>query len=221
MSDYDRKDFAYRSAKREGLRSRAALKLRELDERFHLFASGQRVLELGCWPGGWLQIAAERVGNSGTVVGVDIVQVEPLPSRAVHTIEGDACDPDVLERALGLLGGPADLLLSDLAPKLSGIKVADRARHESLVEAAVSAAGLVLAPGGTLLVKLFSSCESQMTALLRSRFEITAKVRPGTTRKGSSELYAVARRQRTVAASSESTAGGAGKEDGPGPGDET
>jgi len=201
VSAYDRKDFAYRAAKREGLRSRAALKLRELDDRFRLLAPGKRVLELGCWPGGWLQIAAERVGDSGTVVGIDLVEVEPLGLDTVRTVQGDARDREVLVRALDLLSGPADILLSDLAPKLSGVKAADLARHEALVEAAVEAARWVLAPTGSLLVKLFSSCESQMTALLRSRFEETSKIRPDTTRKGSSELYAVARRPRMPRAS--------------------
>ena len=196
MTAYDRKDSAYRTAKREGLRSRAAMKLRELDDRFHFLLPGRRVLELGCWPGGWLQIAARRVGRSGAVVGVDLVEVEPLGLENVRTIAGDVRDREVLAKALDLLGGRADVLLSDLAPKLSGVKAVDNARHEGLVRIAVEAAGLVLVPSGGLLVKLFSSCEADMTKLLRSRFEEVTKIRPDSTRKGSSELYGAAYRCR-------------------------
>ncbi len=198
MPKYDRKDAAYRAAKDQGLRSRAALKLRELDQRFRLFAPGARVVELGCWPGGWLQIASMAVGDNGRVVGVDLAAVEPLGLVNVSTVVGDVRDPAVVKRTLAELGGRADVLLSDLAPKLSGIRTADDARHEALVEIAVQTAAAALSPHGAALIKLFSTCESQMTALMRKTFEEVSKVRPSTTRKGSSEIYALGRRPRNA-----------------------
>jgi len=191
MATYDRHDATYRAARKAGYRSRAAIKLEQIDARFRLFRRGARVLDLGCWPGGWLQVAAARVGPGGRVVGVDLEAIEPLAEPAVHTIVGDAGDRDVRSSVAEELGGRAHLLLSDMAPKLTGIKVADRAREMALVELAVDVALELLAPRGRMVVKLFSGVEGEATALLKRHFASVAKHRPEASRRGSSELYAV------------------------------
>jgi 23S rRNA (uridine2552-2'-O)-methyltransferase len=196
MARYDRKDATYREARERGFRSRAAIKLEDIDAKFHLLTPGARVVDLGAWPGGWLEVAAARVGAGGRIVGVDLVAIDPLPQSQVTLIEGDAADPAVLAAVAAALGGPADLVLSDMAPKLSGIRAADDARHEALVECAVAAATRLLADDGALVLKLFSRVESQAAALLRREFRSVARHRPGSTRKGSAEIYAVARSPR-------------------------
>ena len=125
---YKRKDAFYKKAKQAGYRSRAAYKLRELSHSFGLLRPGQRVIDLGAWPGGWLQVAAELVGPQGRVIGIDLVPIAPLKTDNVTVIQGDATDPDQQRRLLSLLDGPADILLSDMAPKLSGVRERDEAQ---------------------------------------------------------------------------------------------
>jgi 23S rRNA (uridine2552-2'-O)-methyltransferase len=199
MGHYQRKDATYRAARQAGLRSRAGIKLEDLDSRFRLLGRGRRVVDLGCWPGAWLQVAAARVGPGGMVVGVDLVAVDPLGLPQVVTIAGDATDPAVQARIAEALGGPADLVLSDLAPKLTGIRATDDAREEALVETAIDFARQVLAPGGRLVAKLFSGVEQAMTARLRREFTKVDAWRPPSTRKGSSEIYVVATAPRRPA----------------------
>ena len=196
MSGYTRKDAAYRAAHRAGYRSRAALKLVELDRRFRLFRSGARVVDLGCWPGGWLQVVAAAVGESGRVVGVDREATEGLNLAHVTILTGDVADPVMRVRARAALGGEADLVVSDLAPQLSGVKVADRERHLALVEVAADWAADLLQPKGRLLVKLFSGLESDAVKLLSTRFASVSQYRPPSTRKGSSEIYALVAERR-------------------------
>jgi 23S rRNA (uridine2552-2'-O)-methyltransferase len=196
MCAYDRKDATYRAAKQAGLRSRAGIKLEDLDSRFHLLAPGRRVVDLGCWPGAWLQVAARRVGATGKVVGVDLVEVEPLDLANVVTFTGDAGDPQMQERIVEAAGGPIQLVLSDLSPKLTGIRATDEAREEALVELAIVFACRVLTPDGRLLVKLFSRVEQAMTRKLRAAFTSVSAYRPPSTRKGSSEIYAMASGRR-------------------------
>jgi 23S rRNA (uridine2552-2'-O)-methyltransferase len=192
VAPYTRKDRAYREAKRSGFRSRAALKLAELDKKFGVFSVGARVVDLGCWPGGWLQVAAERVGTGGKVVGVDRERTETLGLPQVIVITADAGDPAARSVVTDALGGKADVLLSDMAPKLSGVKIADRERHLALVMVAVEWARDVLAPRGRAVVKLFSGVEADSLEVLREAFTSVAVHRPPSTRKGSSEIYAIA-----------------------------
>jgi len=199
MGHYNRKDPVYYEAKKAGLRSRAGIKLEDLDARFRLLAPGRRVVDLGCWPGAWLQVASKRVGASGVVVGVDLVAVQPLPLANVITLVGDAGDADVQARILAAAGGPIDVVLSDLSPKLTGVRDTDQAREEALVAVAIDFAHRVLVPGGRLLVKLFSGVEAAMTKRLREDFTTVSALRPPSTRKGSSEIYVVASGKRGAA----------------------
>jgi 23S rRNA (uridine2552-2'-O)-methyltransferase len=192
---YERKDAFYRRAKREGLRSRAAYKLEELQREQRLLRPGDRVADLGCWPGGWLQVAAGRVGLEGRVVGVDLAPIEPELNLAnVFSILGDLSDPQVIAALLERAGGRCDVVLSDAAPKLTGIRATDRAREEALLEAIAAAYPRMLAPGGTLLVKLLECPEAHAFELaVRKRFESTKVVKPQASRKGTTERYLLAR----------------------------
>lgn len=192
-SVYDRKDTFYKRAKREGYRSRSAYKLLELNQEFRFLKPGDRVVDCGSWPGGWVQVAAGLVGPNGKVVGIDLVALDPLPLANVSLLQGDATDPLQQEKILALLGGPADVLLSDMAPKLSGIRDADEARSLELCYAALSCARTLLRPGGTLLVKVFMGPEYKtFLAKLRSAFASVKVTRPHATRKGSAETYVLA-----------------------------
>ena len=196
MARYRPQDGAYKKARSRGYRSRAALKLEELDRRFRLFTRGQRVVDLGCWPGGWLQVAARRVGPEGLVLGVDIVEIEPLGVENVTFLRGDVRDQHTRRAIAEAIGGTADLVLADLAPQLSGIRVADAERHLALVDAGVELAAALLGPRGRFLVKLFSPIEREALDRLRRSFAGTATYRPPSSRKGSAEVYALAERPR-------------------------
>ncbi|HXK24538.1 MAG TPA: RlmE family RNA methyltransferase [Myxococcota bacterium] len=194
MSGYHRKDAFHQRAKREGYRSRAAYKLAEIADRHALLAPGARIVDLGAWPGGWLQVAAERVGPSGRVVGVDLAAIDPLGIKNVFAIQGDFDEPRVLQAILDALGGPADVLLCDAAPKLTGLRDVDRAREESLLEAVAAALPALLRPGGDLLCKLLDSPEANAIGRrLGHSFREARTLRPEATRKASAERYLLAR----------------------------
>jgi len=151
-----------------------------------------RVVELGCWPGSWLQILAQRVGSQGVVVGVDLVPVDPLPPP-VLTLVGDFCEAGVRESIAEALGGRADLVLSDAAPKLSGIADVDRGAMEELHHAALALCDRVLGEAGSLVMKAFPGPEADSVRTeLRRRFARVAEVRPEGKRSTSKEFYWVA-----------------------------
>jgi len=185
-----------RKAKALGYRSRAAFKLAEIDRADRLFALGQRVVDLGASPGGWSQVAADKVGPGGRVIAVDLLEMAPLPG--VTLIGGDFADEAVLrevERALG--GERVDLVLSDMAPNLSGVAAADQARSIHLCELALEFGLAHLKPGGTLLVKAFQGAGfPAFLQRLRASFERVASRKPGASRSRSSEMYLLARGPR-------------------------
>jgi 23S rRNA (uridine2552-2'-O)-methyltransferase len=186
------RDPYYRAAQREGLRSRAAFKLSYLDERFHLVPPGARVLDLGAAPGGWTLVARERVGRRGSVVAVDVRSVEPIDG--VEFVRGRVGDVGLLGR---LRGRTFDVVLSDLAPSISGAYATDHARSVGLVREALSLAREVLAPGGTFVAKVFDG--DLVDALAREvarSFDDVRRTKPPASRERSSELYILARRFR-------------------------
>ena len=190
---YRRKDAYYARAKAVGYRSRAAFKLLQLTEHTRLIRAGDRVVDMGAWPGGWLQVAAQQVGAAGRVIGVDIQPIEPVPARNVITIAGDVTDPATRTRAAEACGGKADVLLSDLSPKLTGVRARDEAHAQALADSLLEFAGEILKPGGHLIVKLFmGGGASEYVARLRARFHNVRVTRPPATRKGSAEMYAIA-----------------------------
>jgi 23S rRNA (uridine2552-2'-O)-methyltransferase len=195
---YERKDAHYRRAKAQGFRARSAFKLAELDDRHRLLRRGDRVVDLGAWPGGWLQIALERVGASGRLVGVDLVPIEPFAAPNVELLVGDVRDSDVRHRIGQLLGGLADVALSDVAPKLTGVRDVDEARCAETFGAVVAALPELLRPGGRALVKIFMDAQyRENLARLRTMFDAVASTRPEASRRGSAELYVIARGFRT------------------------
>jgi 23S rRNA (uridine2552-2'-O)-methyltransferase len=191
---YRRKDTHYRRARAAGYRARSAYKLEELDRRFGLLRAGDFVIDLGAWPGAWLQMARKRVGSEGRLVGVDLAAITPLSEPNVLLVQGDIRDPSTLDAACRALGRSADVLLSDLAPKLSGIRVTDQAREEELANATLEALPRLLRPGGRFVMKLFMGPgHARVLTALRETFRQVDSTRPEATRRGSAELYVVGR----------------------------
>jgi 23S rRNA (uridine2552-2'-O)-methyltransferase len=190
---YERKDALHQRAKREGYRSRAAYKLLELQRRARLLRRGDVVLDLGAWPGGWLQVASDLVGPTGRVIGVDVAVIDPLPLANVALLRDDVTDAGFAERIAAATDGEVDVLLSDLAPKLTGIAPRDAARSEALADATRAIATRVLRKGGTMVTKTLGGREGEAArAALRPLFAEVRQVGLEATRKGSSELYLIA-----------------------------
>ena len=185
-------------AQSEGWRSRAAFKLEEIDQRAKLLKPGAVCLDLGAAPGAWSQYAARRVGAAGRVVATDILPMQELPG--VEFVQGDFREPEVFDRILGLLPGrQVDVLLSDMAPNLSGVDVIDQPRAMYLAELALDMAGHALKPGGHALIKAFQG--SGFVELLqgaRGRFDRVKVLKPQASRSRSPEMYLLAMQFRLV-----------------------
>ncbi len=187
--DQARKDLYRRLAKEQGYKSRAAFKLIEANEKYGFIRQGDRVLDLGSAPGGWLQVASKLVGPEGRVVGVDLQAVH-LKDKNVSSIVGDVNSPEVLEKALGLLGRRADVVLSDLAPSVSGVWELDNSRQADLTLRALELSASLLKGGGCAFLKLFEGERSpEVRAALKRSFKIVRPVKPAASRSASSELY--------------------------------
>jgi 23S rRNA (uridine2552-2'-O)-methyltransferase len=199
---YTPQDRFFKKAKQDGYRSRAAYKLVELQQRFRLMSAGDKVVDLGAAPGGWLQVAAKLVGPNGKVVGVDLHPIQPFQERNIVLLQGDVLTDETQNRIIELLGGMAHCVLSDMAPKLSGIRDADMARCQELNRLALQVAKELLRPGGVLLVKSFVSEDLQSySAELKNYFATVQRTRPEASRQGSSEFYFYAKgyRPQTIA----------------------
>jgi 23S rRNA (uridine2552-2'-O)-methyltransferase len=187
---YKRKDQFYEKAKSEGYRSRAAYKLQELDQKYHVLKPGKKVLDLGCWPGGWVQVAAKRVGQNGLVVGIDLTATDPLPFPQVTLLEGDVRDEESLEQARELAGGAYDVVLSDMSPKHTGIKEVDQPGTAHAVEMAFWVSSQLLKPGGSFVAKAFPSGDlDRFIPELKKAFAKFHRVGLKSTRKTSKEFY--------------------------------
>jgi 23S rRNA (uridine2552-2'-O)-methyltransferase len=192
LKEHFEDEFVKRS-QREGYRSRAVFKLDEIQQKDHILRPGMAVVDLGAAPGGWSQYAARLTGRKGSVVAMDVLPVEALPG--VEFVQGDFREDAVLERLLELLHGrEIDLVMSDIAPNISGMDAVDQPRAMYLAELAVDFADRVLRPGGDLLVKLFQG--EGFDALLRDlrgRYEKVVMRKPRASRARSREVYALAR----------------------------
>jgi 23S rRNA (uridine2552-2'-O)-methyltransferase len=176
-------------AKAKGYRSRAAFKLIEIDDKLHLIKPRMRVLDLGCAPGGWVQIALQR--GAAAVVGVDLLAVEPIPGAEL--IQMDFTDPDCGPRLMELLGAAPDLILCDIAPNTIGHKQTDHLRIIGLIEAAADFTVQVLKPGGSFVTKAFQGGEmAGIIKLLKTSFAEVKHVKPKASRAESSEVYLAA-----------------------------
>jgi len=179
------------AAKRLGYRSRAAFKLAEIDDKFHLLAPGRRVVDLGAAPGGWVQVALARVGPRGRVVGIDVQPMEPIAGVAL--LQGDFLADDAPARLREALGGPADAVLSDMAAPSTGHARTDHLRIMALAEAALAFALEVLAPGGAFVAKVLQGgSERALLETMRLNFARVTHFKPPSSRKESAELYVVA-----------------------------
>lgn len=183
-------DRYFKKAKQEGYRSRAAYKLLELQQRLRLLRAGDAVVDLGAAPGGWLQVAAKIVGQNGKVIGVDLQLIKPFSQHNIVVFEGDITAAKAQAKIKELLGRKADCVLSDLSPKLSGIRDADMARCLELNRTALRVALEILRTGGTMLIKSFISEDLQLfTDELKQYFSSVQRTKPEATRQGSSEFY--------------------------------
>jgi len=188
-----RADPYVKKAHDEGLRSRAAYKLQELDARDRLFAPGQTVVDLGAAPGGWCQIAATAMGPRGRVIGVDLLPMDPIPG--ITLLEGDFTEQVVLEALLTELGGAGvDVVISDMAPNMSGVRAVDQPRSMYLCELAEDFARQVLKRGGSLVTKTFhgEGFDAYIRGL-RQSYERVYTRKPGASRGRSREVYVLAR----------------------------
>ena len=178
-------------ARQLGYRSRAAFKLIELDERFRLLRPGRRVIDLGCAPGGWTQVAVARVGRRGTVVGIDVAETAPLPGATL--LCADIRDPATPAALTAALGGLADVVLSDMAPRATGHAATDHLRIVALAEDAFAVASQILKPGGAFVAKVFQGgAEGTLLAALKRDFVELRHAKPPASRSESAETYVVA-----------------------------
>jgi len=180
-------------ARREGMRSRAAYKLIEIDDKAHFFRKGARVIDLGAAPGGWSQIAAERVDapRHGKVIAIDVLQTDPVPG--VDFVKLDFLDDSAPCTLKNMMGGPADVVLSDMAANATGHARTDHLKIMALVEAAADFARGVLAPGGTFLAKVLQGgTEAGLLASLKRDYKSVKHVKPPASRADSAELYLLA-----------------------------
>jgi 23S rRNA (uridine2552-2'-O)-methyltransferase len=188
-------------AKREGMRSRAAFKLAEIDDKFHLFKPGTKVVDLGAAPGGWSQVAAARVKAAegrGKVVAIDLLDMPPLPGVAFLNL--DFLDPAAPKRLKELLDGPADVVISDMAANATGHRKTDHLRIMGLAETAGAFAREVLRPGGAFLCKVLQGgTEGALLADLKRDFATVKHVKPAASRPDSAELYVLATEFRGAA----------------------
>jgi 23S rRNA (uridine2552-2'-O)-methyltransferase len=189
---YDPKDFYFRQAKKAGYRARSAFKIDEILKRHHVLRKGQAVLDLGAAPGGFLQVLAEVVGETGIAVGVDIEEIRRLPKAWVRTAVVDLLEPEALEQIRLLHPGPYDLVTSDMAPKTIGIKVSDEARSLELCRMALGVAEQTLRHGGAFVTKVFVGGDfPAFKKELQLRFDKVHIVRPQATREHSYECFLV------------------------------
>ena len=187
-------DPYYRWAKERGYRSRAAFKLIQLNERFGFLEGAGSVLDLGAAPGGWLQVAGESVGDDGLVVGVDLDEIEPFGLPNIETIAGDVTEEETHEKILELFQGKVDVILSDMAPDVSGAWDLDQYRQIYLARVALVIADRLLKGEGWMVIKTFQGSEhGKFVREMREMFERVTIVKPRASRKRSAEIYLVAK----------------------------
>ncbi|RMF96533.1 MAG: RlmE family RNA methyltransferase [Candidatus Schekmanbacteria bacterium] len=194
---YNRKDSYYRKAKKEGYRSRAAYKLIEINDKYKLLKKGMIVADIGCAPGGWSQVALDKVGSKGKVIGVDILTIKPLGNENYHFINGDFTSLEIMETIKETAGVPFDLVLSDISPNTTGIKVRDQALSLEICQLVFRFSLSVLKEGGDLLMKIFQSDDMKtLVSELRNSFEKVKIVKPKSSRKESGEVYLLAQKKK-------------------------
>ncbi|MBX7076183.1 MAG: 23S rRNA (uridine(2552)-2'-O)-methyltransferase [Methanobacteriaceae archaeon] len=187
-----KKDPYYRRAKSEDYRSRASYKLKQLDKRYKIIKTGNTVVDLGAAPGGWSQIALEKVGEEGTVVGVDLNHIKPFPEENFYGIRGDFTTPEVQNQIMEIINGQTQVLISDASPSLTGIKDIDHLRSIDLINTVIDIADNILLPGGNIVMKIFQGPQYKPTIdKLKKKFKILKTTKPPSSRKKSKEMYII------------------------------
>ncbi|MCQ2738201.1 MAG: RlmE family RNA methyltransferase [archaeon] len=185
-------DPYYKRAKSEDYRSRASYKLKQLDKRYKIIKLGNTVVDLGAAPGGWSQVALEKVGEEGKVVGVDLNRIKPFPDENFYGIRGDFTKEIVQEKVMELIGGKTKVLMSDASPELCGIKHIDHLRSIDLIEAVLIIADNILEEKGNMVVKVFQGGEyKRILDEFKKRFRKVQSTKPPSSRNKSKEMYIV------------------------------
>ena len=187
-----RRDYYYREAKIQEYRSRASFKLLQAVEQYGFIQLGNVVVDLGAAPGGWLQVASEIVSEKGFVLGVDTKEIEPLGTTNVYAMMGDITDPETTKRIRAILPRPADVVISDVSPNVSGVWEVDHARQVELAEHSLFIAASVLNAGGCFYVKVFQGdIFNHFLELMRKSFSVVKVFKPQASRSESAEIYVV------------------------------
>jgi len=185
-------DPYYKKAKKEEYRSRASYKLKQLDKKFKILKTGKTVVDLGSSPGGWSQVALEKVGQEGIVVGVDLNNIKPFEEENFYSIRGDFTTEKIQQEIIKTTGGKTDVLLSDASPSLTGIKNIDQLNSYDLIENVIEIANNILKLKGNLVIKAFQGSEYKtILDKLKKKFRILKTTKPPSSRKKSSEIYII------------------------------
>lgn len=192
MARFVLKDPFYKKAKEEGFRARSVYKLKDIDAKYHVIKKGDIVIDLGCSPGSFLQVLSDMVGESGSVIGIDILPTPALPRKNVKIIQADIREVDIV-KLLGEFGlARADAITCDIAPNLSGIREVDDARIEELFLSVLNVVTDALKPGGNFIIKSFSTTvQKSITAQLQKKFTRVSQYKPPASRAVSSEIFFV------------------------------
>ncbi len=189
-----KKEHYYKSAKKENYRSRASYKLIQLNKKFRIIKDGDHVVDLGAAPGGWSQVALEKVGETGTVLGVDLQKIKPFDEDNFIFIQGDFTSSEIQKEIYESLNGKAEVIISDAAPSLSGIKDIDRIRIMDLADNVTKISSNLLKPKGALIMKTFQGPEfPELLKKMKSEFNVVKTTKPASSRKLSSEMYIIGR----------------------------
>lgn len=185
-------DPYYKKAKSENYRSRASFKLKQLDKKFKIMKEGNNVVDLGAAPGGWSQVALEKVGEEGIVVGVDLNRIKPFPEENFYGIRGDFTTEEIQNQIMEIIGGKTKVLISDASPQLCGIKNLDQLRSIDLINVVIEIADNILEDKGNLVMKVFQGPEyKKMLVDLKKKFRQVKTTKPPSSRKKSSEMYVI------------------------------
>jgi len=188
-----KREHFYKQAKKEGYRARSAFKLKQIQNRFNILKPGDTVIDQGAAPGGWSQIAKELVGEKGTIIGIDLLHIQPI--EGVTFLQGDMTEEESIQKIISLMNGKeADVILSDMSPDISGNYSMDQARSIYLCEQAFKTCSELLKPGGNFVCKVFEGEDFKgFFQKVKKHFQVVKKFTPAASRKTSSEIYIVAK----------------------------
>lgn len=187
-----KKDHYYKKAKENEYHSRASYKLLQLDKKYKIMKEGQKIVDLGAAPGGWSQVALEKIGENGKVVAIDLNKIKLFTEENLYKIKGDFTNIDIQEEIIGYLDGCADVVMSDASPKLTGIKDIDKLRSADLAQGVLYINKKILKNNGNMIIKVFQGSEyKELLDKIKKEFRIVKTTKPSSSRKKSTEMYVV------------------------------